>query len=269
VDLTACPGCGAMAPTHAHECAFCGTALPREVTPPPVLPESAIDAFTAAPAAAPSGPAWVAPDPTTNPPDPLGTSSDGGSRRLRRWVIAGFVVVVAALGIAGLAVSRSADGLSDRERQALAGEGTWQTFDDPDGAFRIDLPTEPIASSVEHIEQVTARAYAAGVDDAVFAVQIYDIAGGGGTAGIAGEELLNRMPDLFTGLTGGTHNVPMRTTAGGLPAIQFDIDAGEQKWSATAVLTGNRVFILAAAGPDIAVGGHARMVESFVPTDPA
>jgi hypothetical protein len=268
VDLTGCPGCGAMAPAHAHECAFCGTALPREVTPPPVVPGVALAPTTAVPAP-PRGPAWVAPDPAANAPGAPNTSSGGGSRRLRAMVIVGFVVVVAGLGLVGLAVGRSADGVSDRERRALAGEGAWQTFTDPDGAFRIDLPAEPVASSVEHVQQVTARAYVAGVDDAAFAVQIYDIAGGGGTAGIAGEELLAQMPEILTTLTGGTHNTPVRTTAGGLPAIQFDIDAGELQWSATAVLTGKRVFILAAAGPDIAIGGHARMVDTFVPIDPA
>lgn len=255
-----------MALAHAHECAFCGTALPHEVTPPPVVPEAAIATSSAAPTPS-GGPAWVAPATATNPP--AAPDAPIASSRLRTGVIVGFVVVVAVLGLVGVTVARSADGVSDRERQALAGEGSWPTFTDPDGAFRIDLPAEPVASRVEHIEQVTARAYVAGVDDAAFAVQIYDIAGGGGTAGIAGEELLAEMPDLFTKLTGGSHNAPVRTSAGGLPAVEFDIDAGEQQWSATAILTGNRVFILAAAGPDLAIGGHARMVESFVPIDPS
>jgi hypothetical protein len=268
VDLTACPGCGAMAPAHAPECAFCGTPLPHEVTPPPVVPEIAIAASTAAPAP-PTGPAWVAPDPAANRAVAPGQPSDSWSRSAQTWVIVGFVVVVVALGLVGLIVTRSADGVSDRERQALAGEGDWQTFTDPDGAFLIDLPAAPVASPIERVEQVKGQAYVASVDDAVFAVQIYDIAGGGGTAGIAGEALLGQMPDIFTRLTGGTHNTPLRTTAGGLPAIAFDIDAGEQQWSATAVLTGNRVFLLATAGPDIAISGHARMVESFTPIDPS
>jgi hypothetical protein len=76
------------------------------------------------------------------------------------------------------------------------------------------------------------------------------------------------MPAVMTDWSGGTSNDPIRTTAGGLPAIQFDIDAGDQKWSATAVLTGGRVIILAAGGPAVAVGAHARMVDSFVPLTP-
>lgn len=277
MDLKACPSCHAMAPLHVEACSFCGATLPVPASPDPD-PGSAgatRDGNEASwpPAPPAPGSAWAAPDPSANPPHPgpsylpAGAAPVPGRVRPRPWWIVGLVVTVAVVGLIGVTVAVGMNAVSDLERQALDGDGTWETFRDPDGAFVVDLPAEPSAGPVDRSDRVTGRSYTANVGRALFIIQIYDIEGGG-TAGVAGEELLAQMPAVMTDWTGGAHNAPVRTTAGGLPAIQFDIDAGDQRWSATAVLTGGRVILLAAGGPAVAVGGHARMVDSFHPLDP-
>ena len=173
---------------------------------------------------------------------------------------------VIVVGLVGISVAVGMDAVSDQERAALDGDGTWQTFSDPDGAFLVDLPAAPDVGPVERSDIITSRSYTATVGRAQFTIQTHDIAGWG--TGVAGEQLLAMMPDLMVEQTGGTHNDGIRTSAGGLPAIQFDIDAGDEQWSVTAVLTGGRMIFLAAGGPAVAVGAHARMVESFVPLTP-
>lgn len=289
IELKACPSCGAMAPPLVATCAFCGASLPEATTPPPA-PPAAGPTSTRVTGAPPRSAAWAPPPSPPSPAPPPPGSGSGPSTAwapppagpefvaagaappsprtpARTWLIIGLVATVVVIVVLGVTVAVGMDAVSDLERNALDGKGTWQTFTDPGGAFQIDLPATPTAGPVDRDDSVTSRSYTATVGRAQFTVQTHDI-DGWATVGVGGEQLLALMPELMVEQLGGTSNDPIRTTAGGLPAVQFDIDAGDQQWSITAVLTGGRVIFLAAGGPAVAVGAHDRMVGSFVPFDP-
>jgi hypothetical protein len=174
------------------------------------------------------------------------------------------LVVVIAFAVVRTITASTVDAA---DSDVLAGKGEWITFIDPDGAFTVDLPSEP--SSDEHgtYDYGTKREIEGHVGHVQYFIEYWDPTDGS-TTGAAHEYRLEQMPDILTSWSGGTSNDPIRTTVGGLPALQFDVDAGDTKWSATAIATGGRVYLMAIGGPRVAIAAHDRMAASFHPIDP-
>ncbi len=273
MQLKECPSCGAMAGTHVPVCGFCGAAMTSDGPAPPVASTEPGPTEPGPTDRGPTEPGPTEPAPSSDdgsepllvPPPPPTRSAGRRLRRASRRVALGLCIVVAG---GWFVVARAYQpGGTASEREALTGTGSWITFHDPNAAFTVDFPHEPSVGDVTTFESGTKREVWASVGRDVFELQYWDL-DQGNTAGIAGENLLAQMPELFHASSSGRANAPIRTAAGGLPAIEFDVDAGDMKWSVIAVLAGHRVYEIAVGGPAVATGARARMVSSFHPLEP-